>query len=166
MLLIAAATAYLESQATTMTPSLAFDPADGCATISGLPIRLGKDLPRNEAMSALASLLRRSRDHGNGNAWLSFHNVTFGNRPCVFALLFRQGSLAEIHFNVVLREMETAPSKAAIDAELAFVRKELSAQLQARIGEREAKFPWGSAWSMFDAKGFQASSGIRYAAQR
>ena len=62
--------------------------------------------------------------------------------------------------------METEPSKAAIEAELAFIRKELSSQLKKPIGERESKFPWGTAWSMFDAKGFQASSGIRYAAGR
>ena len=143
------------------------NPSNGSATISALPLRLGKGLSRQEAAAALSSLLRMTRDHGNGSEWLSFHGVTFGNQPCGFALLFRHGSLTEIHFSVMLpgAEMEGGwPTRAAIDAELAFVRKELGSQLKASIGERESKFSWGVAWSMFDPKGFQASSGVRYAA--
>lgn len=123
-----------------------------------MPIRLRGGLSREAVSSALAPLYRSSLDHGNGYEWLSFHGDTFGGHPCGFALLFRQGSMTEIHFNVMLpdAEMENGwPTKGAIDDEVAFARKELSTQLGAEIGDRGVTFSWGAAWSTFDPKGFQ-----------
>lgn len=146
--------------------SLTFAKSDGSATISGIAVRLCRGLSRQEALSALAPLFRSALDHGNGHEWLSFNGVSFGGQTCSFALLFRAGSVAEIHFSVMLPDAELEsgwPTKRAIESELAFVRRELGAQLCARIGGRGTRFPWGSAWSVFDPKGYQAGSGVRYA---
>jgi hypothetical protein len=150
-----------------VSPSLTFNFRDGSATISTSRVHICRGLSRQDAVAALSSHFRSALDHGNGCEWLSFQGVTFGSQPCGLALLFRHGTLTEIHFSVMLTgaKMESGwPTRAAIDAELAFVRQELSTQLKATVGEREAKFSWGVAWSAFDPKGFQASSGIRYAA--
>ena len=56
------------------------------------------------------------------------------------------------------------PTRQAIEEELAFMRKALSAQLGIQLGKRDARFPWGRVWSTFDPKGFQASTGLRYEA--
>jgi hypothetical protein len=142
-----------------MNESLSFSPRDGSATVSGFPIVLGMGKSRSEVATALSPLFRMAQDYGNGNEWLSFKGVTFGSQPCGFALLFRHGLLAEIHFSVMLpdAEMESGwPTKAAIE--------ELSSQLRASIGERQSEFSWGVVWSAFDPRGFQASSGVRYTA--
>jgi hypothetical protein len=149
-----------------MAPPFTLNPSDGSASVAGYTICLGKGLFREEAALVLKPLFRMANGFGNGYEWLSFHNVTFGGSPCGFALGFRDGQLTEIHFSVMLAgaEMqEGGPTRQAIEHELAFVRKELRSQLGVEISEGAAHFRWGSAWSMFDPKGFQASSGVRYA---
>ncbi|MGH8054807.1 MAG: hypothetical protein ACREP4_12900 [Stenotrophomonas sp.] len=148
-----------------MNPSLTFDPSDGSASISGIPIRLRGGLSREAVPSALVSFYRSTLNHGNGYEWLSFHGVTFGGHPCGFALCFFHGSMTQLHFSVMLpnTEIESGwPTKGAIDDEIAFVRKELSAQLRTTIADHGSTFSWGVAWSTFDPRGFQASSGVRY----
>lgn len=149
-----------------MKPSLTFDPSDGSASISGIPIRLRGGLSREAASSALVSLYCSILDYGNGYEWLSFQGVTFGGHPCGFALCFFQGSMTALHFSVMLPDAKIEsgwPTKGAIDDEIAFARKELSAQLRSKIADCGSTFSWGVAWSAFDPKGFQASSGVRYA---
>jgi len=55
------------------------------------------------------------------------------------------------------------PTQAAIDAEVAFMRRTLGAALGCKLSGGHAHFNWGEAWARFDPKGFMASSGIRYA---
>jgi hypothetical protein len=148
-----------------MAPSFTLNPSDGSARVAGFPLVLRKGLFRGEVASALSPLFRTANDFGNGYEWLSFHNVTFGGHPCGFALCFQRGQLTEVHFSVILPNAEMQdgwPTRQAIEAELAFVRKELHSQLGTEVGEHATRFPWGTVWSMFDPKAFQARSGLRY----
>ena len=54
------------------------------------------------------------------------------------------------------------PTQAAIDAEVAFMRRILATALGRKLTGGLARFDWGEAWARFDPKGFMASSGIRY----
>lgn len=148
-----------------MKPALSIGPLDGSIRIAGMALVLRKDSTREDAMSALGPLLRRSNDFGSGYEWLSFHEVSLGGQPCTFTLGFHLGKLEDAQFSVELPGApmdEGWPTRQAIEQELAFMRKALSAQLGIQLGKRDARFPWGRVWSTFDPKGFQASTGLRY----
>lgn len=148
-----------------MAASLSIDPLDGTVHLLGIPFAIRKGVARAAASQALQSLFRSSAKTGNGYEWLSFHKASFGGQPCGFALGFHDGRLFELQFSVMLPNAEMKdgwPTRAAIEAELAFVRGELSRQLATVVGERSVRFSWGSVWSAFDPKGFQASSGLRH----
>lgn len=148
-----------------MKPALTINPLDGSIRIVGIALALSKSTAREDAMSALSSQFRNSNDFGTGYEWLSFHHVTLGGQPCNFTLGFHLGKLEDAQFSVTLPGAKTEegwPTRQAIDEELTFMRKELSAQLGVKLGKHDARFPWGSVWSTFDPKGFQASTGLRY----
>lgn len=130
----------------------------------GLVIRKGMERASVEAM--LSQFPKSVVDHGNGYSWSSFNGLTFGSMPCGISLCFHHGALTEVHLGVVLpnRKFEHEwPTREASDQEIAFVRKVFHDQLKRRFRNKVEHFPWGVAWSMFDEKGFCASSGIRYA---
>lgn len=45
----------------------------------------------------LASLHRKSIDHGNGYSWEAFQNASLGGQPFDFSLRFHDNKLREIH---------------------------------------------------------------------
>lgn len=150
-----------------MKPALAINPLDGSIRIAGMAFVLCKGSRREDTMSALGPQLRKSTDFGCGYEWLSFHDISLGGQPCVLTLGFHLGQLEDVYFSAELpgAPMDDGwPTRQAIEEELAFMRKALSAQLGIQLGKRDARFPWGRVWSTFDPKGFQASTGLRYEA--
>jgi hypothetical protein len=150
-----------------MKPALTISPLDGSVHIVGIALALCKGTTCENTLSELGPLFRAANDFGNGYQWLSFHQVTLGGQPCDFTLGFYLGKLEDAHFNVALpgAKMEGGwPTRRAIEEELAFMKKELAAQLGVKLGRHDVRFPWGRVWSTFDPKGFQASTGMCYGA--
>ncbi|HEX4848911.1 MAG TPA: hypothetical protein VFV30_12270 [Novosphingobium sp.] len=105
--------------------------------------------------------LEGSRDHGNGFAWLDLRGLTFGSQPAHLSLCFHGGLLDQASWSVRLADAEMQsgwPTRAAIDAEIAFVHRTLASEMGMAAGE----LAWGEVWSQFDPKGFLASNGLRY----
>jgi hypothetical protein len=147
------------------TTELVISPDDGAIHLSGYSLALRCGLKKEAVRNALAALFRHEQAMGNGFEWLTFHNVTFGKQPCGFAACFKQGALTEVHFSVSLPTAKLEggwPTREAIEEELAFVRSQLNAQLGTEPNDTSTAFPWGTVWSMFDPKGFQANSGVRF----
>ncbi|WP_189688231.1 hypothetical protein [Pseudorhodoferax aquiterrae] len=149
-----------------MKPELRFKADDGTATLDGLSLVLAPGVLRKTVSSVLASLHRTSIYHGNGYSWEVFQNAGLGGQPCRFALGFHDDKLREISVGVSIpgTELENGwPTRAAIEAEVEFVRAVFSQQFCRSFSEGRVSFQWGSAWSMFDAKAVTATSGVRYA---
>lgn len=150
-----------------MLPTLTINPVDGSVSISNSPLTLSKGLDRARAFAALRHHYRSNTDHGNGYEWLSFDGVSFGGAPSGFSICFHDHRLTEIHFGVSLPNLKLEdgwPTRQSIDEEVAFVQSELTSQLGRQFTSGQVQFSWGTVWSMFDAKGFLASAGLRYAA--
>ncbi|MET0247432.1 MAG: hypothetical protein ABW182_11835 [Sphingomonas sp.] len=114
-----------------------------------------------EVEPRVQALIMRARDHGNGYRWLDLAGLSFGGRPAWLSLGFHDGALVRASWNVRLDEVELQdgwPTREAIDAEIAFVRRILTEEMGIVPGAQ----PWGEVWSHFDAKGFLAANGIRY----
>ncbi|SEJ84784.1 hypothetical protein SAMN05518849_115102 [Sphingobium sp. AP50] len=110
----------------------------------------------------VADLLEGSRDYGNGYEWLYLGGLTFGGLSARLALCFHNGSLEQASWNVQLPDAPAEggwPTREAIDCELSFVRDTLVRDMNIHAGQ----MPWGEVWSSFDAKGFMAANGLRYA---
>jgi hypothetical protein len=106
-------------------------------------------------------------DHHNGYVWDMFRGLKFIGYPCGIAVCFHFDRLTEIHFGVSLpgAGLENGwPTREAIDQEVEFVRSTLSDVFSVSFESGSQRFKWGEVWSMFDQRGFMASSGIRYAA--
>lgn len=147
-----------------MGPQLTIDAETGSLGLGG--VRLQSRQSRSEVEPQIASLVKGSRDHGNGYEWLYLGGLTFGGQPASVDLCFHDGRLERASWYVQLADapMEGGwPTREAIDKEVAFVRATL-AQFGLNIGGNREKFSWGEAWSSFDAKGFLASNGLRYRA--
>lgn len=150
----------------TEAPALLIDPADGSLRIDGcvLTVRPGLDIGR--AREEFVSFYRHHTDHRNGFEWLNFGGVSLSGRPASFSLGFHNSVLDDmVLFSVSLpnASMEDGwPTQQAIDDEIAFVRRALAAQLGCTFKRGVAEFSWGSAWALFDPKGFQASAGLRW----
>lgn len=121
---------------------------------------------RDDAASALADYFRNSINHNNDYEWLSFHGLSIESASCGLAMCFYQGKLQSIHFGLAISSSDTTdgwPTREMIDAEVSFMRGILSRSFSRSFSMGQESFPWGTIWSGFDPKGFQASSGIRYA---
>ncbi|MGE8267952.1 MAG: hypothetical protein ACN6PT_03180 [Stenotrophomonas geniculata] len=139
---------------------------DGSIQLGNLPTLIGPTLPRDEARVAFATLMRGERDVGTGYHWLSLHRLSLGGAPAGISLCFHGQQLDMVTMGVDLpgATLEDGwPTQAAIDAEVAFMRRTLGAALGRKLAGGHARFGWGEAWARFDPKGFMASSGIRYA---
>ena len=149
-----------------MTYSLSIDAADGSIIIGGVagPVQAGA--PREAVTELLAALATGHRDHRNGFEWFNYGPVEFEGQICHVSLCFHEGRLQQAAWSVTLpgAPMEGDwPTRAAIDAEVAFVRRALKKQLGKSLRSGEVAFAWGSVWSSFDPKGFIAANGLRYA---
>lgn len=145
-----------------MTHDLRIDRRTGSALVGHL-IEITPGLDKFYVEQRVSSLLSSTRDFGNGYQWLYLKGLSFGAQPCGLGLCFSNGNLCEISWSVQLPNapMEGGwPTRAAIDQEIEFVRRELEQQLGCRL--ELACFQWGQVWSGFDENGFLASNGIRY----
>ncbi|HEL4113858.1 TPA: hypothetical protein UM343_004035 [Stenotrophomonas maltophilia] len=141
------------------------DATDGSIQLGNLPTLIGPTLSRDEARAAFATLMRGERDVGTGYHWLSLHRLSLGGAPAGISLCFHGPQLDMVTMGVDLpgATLEDGwPTKAAIDAEVAFMRRTLATALGQKLAGGCARFDWGEAWARFDPKGFMASSGIRY----
>lgn len=144
---------------------LEIHPADGSLALQPSGRVVGKGLRRQDVQALLAEFFGGSHAHGNGYAWLSLHGFDLGGKPCWLSLGFHEGLLNMVLIGVGLpgaEEEDGWPTQKAIDNEIAFVRQALGKQLGRHFGNGDVTFPWGTAWSRFDPKGFVASAGLRY----
>lgn len=138
------------------------DPHTGSLGIGG--VRLQPSQLKPEIEPHVAALVKGSRDHGNGYDWLYLEGLTFGGQPTSVGLCFHDGRLEQASWSVQFPDAPMDggwPTRETIDKEIAFVRGIL-AQQGLNVSDHPNKFPWGEAWSSFDAKGFIASNGLRY----
>lgn len=145
--------------------ALQLDPDDGSWHLPGRGVVIHAGMSQSVADQTLHAFYRDCIDHGNGYTWSYFHRLQFGGMPCALALGFHHAVLTEVHLSVSLPDapLESGwPTRAAIDAEIAYVRGVFTQQLGRGFGERSESFYWGVAWSGFDPKAFVASAGIRY----
>lgn len=142
------------------------DPADGSIRLGNLPTVISPTLSQYEARAAFATLMHGERDVGTGYVWLSLHRLSLGGTPAGISLCFHGQQLEMVTMGIDLPGaalQDGWPTQAAIDAEVAFMKRTLGAALGRKLAGGRARFDWGEAWARFDPKGFMASSGIRYA---
>ncbi|MCO7461299.1 MULTISPECIES: hypothetical protein [Stenotrophomonas] len=145
------------------------DATDGSLRLGNLPALICPTLSLDEARVAFAALVSGERDVGTGYHWLSLHRLSLGGAPAGISLCFHGQRLDMVTMSVDLpgATLEDGwPTQAAIDAEVAFMRRTLGAALGCKLSGGHAHFNWGEAWARFDPKGFMASSGIRYLPRR
>ena len=145
--------------------ALQLDPKDGSWHLPGRGVVIHGGMSQSAAEQILHAFYRDRIDHGNGYTWSYFHRLQFGGQPCALALGFHQAILTDVHLSVSLPDapLESGwPTRAAIDAEIAFVRGVFTQQLGRVFGEHSERFDWGVAWSGFDPKACVASAGVRY----
>ncbi|WP_155006394.1 hypothetical protein [Sphingomonas hengshuiensis] len=143
-----------------MAPSFSIDQRTGEIRI-GDTVVLKSGEQRTAVEPQVATLADSSRDHGNGFNWLHLRGLTFGGQPAHLSLCFHHNLLDRASWSVRLPNAETDgdwPTRDAIDAEIAFVRRTLTDEMGISAG----LFPWGEVWSSFDTKGFLAANGLRY----
>lgn len=147
-----------------MILTFSIEPDSGSACIG--EFRLNAFQPKAEIEPRVAHLVERSRDHGNGYAWLYLRGLSFGGQPAALSLGFYQGGLEQMGWSVTLpaeADENTWPSRKAIDAEVAFVRDILGTQTGAGPKWKSPmSFDWGEIWSGYDARADIASHGLRY----
>lgn len=144
---------------------LDIDPADGALVLQPSGRRWRKGLAKADAEAQMADFFKGTHDHGNGHSWSSFSGFDFGGMPCWLSVGFHDGLLHMVLMGVGLpgaEEEDGWPTQKAIDNEIAFMRRALGKQLGRSFGNAPESFPWGTAWSRFDPKGFMASAGVSY----
>ncbi|MDT9579919.1 hypothetical protein RS982_01150 [Stenotrophomonas indicatrix] len=161
----------MPSHAQSASPAapMTIDAADGRIQIGNLPTRIGPALSLDQARIAFAAWIQGERDVGTGYLWLSLQGLSLGGARAGISLCFRGQQLDMVTMGVELPGAELQegwPTQAAIDAEVAFMKRTLGAALGRTLAGGHARFDWGEAWAGFDPKGFMASSGIRYRPRR
>jgi hypothetical protein len=147
---------------------MAFDMSidrDTGSLLIGSDIRIGIADRRPEVTDLVAPLIHGVRDHGNGYVWVNIRGLIFGDYPCGASLCFSMDRIHRVSWGVSLPNAETEsgwPTRNAIDDQIKYVREVLKQQLSRDFELGQEAFLWG-AWSQFDAKGFLASNGLRYA---
>lgn len=147
------------------TVPMKVNPTDGSIQLGTLPSLICPSLSLDEARIAFVTLMHGEHDVGTGYYWLSLHRLSLGGAPAGISLCFHGHYLDMVTISVDLpgATLEDGwPTQAAIDAEVAFMRRTLGAALGCTLSGGHARFNWGEAWARFDPKGFMASSGIRY----
>lgn len=145
--------------------ALVIDPVLGSLVLQPSGRCWHKGLAKGDAEAQMAEFFNHTHDHGNGYAWSSFSGFDFGGMRCWLSAGFHDGLLNQVFMGVGLpgaEEEDGWPTQKAIDNEIAFMRRTLHKQLGRNFGNHEVSFPWGTAWSRFDPKGFMASAGVSY----
>ena len=143
---------------------LSFERSTG-ALLLGSDVRLGVAESRTQAANSLASLIHRIRDLKNDYVWIDLRGLSFGGQTCAASFCFMSDRLHGASWSVSLpgAELEGGwPTRKAIDEEIAFVRRTLKQQLGRDFEQGREIFPWGTVFSVFDEKGFQAHNGLRH----
>jgi hypothetical protein len=145
-------------------PAVALSAATGAITVEGVDMALSSGVRLDAVQSALANFYCRSVDHNNGYKWLSFGGLSFAGRPCSISACFKHERLTEVHWGVSASDAKEAnwPSREDIEEEVTFVRSVLSKSLARSFSSGSESFSWGRVWSVFDPKGFIASTGVQY----
>lgn len=146
-------------------PSLSFGIDDGSISIGDFVLSRGTRL--SDAAESLQRFSSGQKDHRNGYEWLYYKGLLLGGYPCALALCFFKLELTAVHWGIELPNAELQdgwPTREAIDEEIRVMREILSQTFDRIFAKGEETFPWGSVWSLFDAKGFQPSAGLRYSA--
>ena len=149
-----------------MLPTLSINPDDGVIRILGFDQAIAPGMSKEAASAGFATLYRADTDHRNGYEWLSFQRVSFASHACGFSLCFHDGRLEQVHLGIASPGtglQESWPSRDASEREVALIRSELRRQLHRDFTSGHERFAWGTAWSVFDEKGYQASAGVHYA---
>lgn len=147
------------------TVPMKVNPTDGSIQLGTLPSLICPTLSLDEARIAFVTLMHGEHDVGTGYYWLNLHRLSLGGAPAGISLCFHGQHLDMVTISVDLpgATLEDGwPTQAAIDAEVAFMRRTLGAALGCKLSGSHAHFNWGEACARFDPKGFMASSGIRY----
>ncbi|WP_303636156.1 hypothetical protein [Stenotrophomonas tuberculopleuritidis] len=145
--------------------SLQFDAADGSIGLGELTPRIGPGLRLDPARAGFGALPQQLRDLGNGYQWLQLGGLQLQGVAAGVALCFHGQALSMVSLGVQLPGapmQEGWPTQAAIDAEVAFMRRALAKAFGSPLTSGRACFRWGEIWAVFDPKGFMASSGVRY----
>jgi hypothetical protein len=148
-----------------MSHEITIDPATGAVSIGEISLTLCEGLAYEAAKSELSSFRRGEQDHRNGYRWLHLHGLSFGGKPAGLGLCFFHNHLCELNWGVSLREdtSDTSwPTQEEYDREIAFHREMLRPMLSRPFSAGNERFPWGIVWAVFDAKGGDASAGLRY----
>ncbi|WP_443691240.1 hypothetical protein [Pseudomonas sp.] len=151
-----------------MNPALTINPDNGFIHIvtSDSVLVIDSGLRQHHAAVLLAQFYQSELDHHNGYLWQVYQGASIDGHPAGFSLCFHSGELIQIHFGLSAPAIDTEndwPTKESIEQEIDFLNDAFSRQLSRSFEHGEAQFSWGTAWARFDAKGFSASSGIRYA---
>ncbi|TDU30755.1 hypothetical protein DFR24_0109 [Panacagrimonas perspica] len=150
-----------------MNPAFTLTLDDGAVQIEGCAVRIEPGLTKAAAANAFARFYKSAVDHKNGYEWIYLDGLSFGGVPGAMALCFHEGLIREINWSADAPggQLEDGwPTQEAIDREIAFVRRVLAKLMGEKTFSGHRKFAWGELWSTFDAKGFTASSGLRYKA--
>lgn len=148
-----------------MVHALTFNPEDGNIHIDGCNFVVRNGLTEADVKLQLHEFLRSESNHQNGYAWQMCRGFSLERESAGLALCFHLDRLIAVHVGVTLPGIRLEggwPTKAAIDQEVAFLRTSLGRQLARSFQGSQEEFSWGTAWVLFDAKGFLASAGIRY----
>lgn len=147
-------------------PSYKVSKKDGSIRISTCELVICDRLLIEDAKLHLQRFIRSATDYKNGYEWLYLGSLNFGDMPAGLSLCFFNGELWMATFSVGLpddEDFDNWPTEETSMRQVAFMRKVLEKQLSCSMKIGHHEFAWGSAWSNFDIKGYQASGGLRYA---
>lgn len=148
-----------------MTHAVKFNPDDGSVHVDGVSLVIKNGLLAESARQALTQFHQSEIDHQNGFVWQRYHGFKLNDESAGLSLCFHCGKLAAVHLGVTLPNMKLEDgwsTKESIGREVEFLRKALGDQLCRSFDNGQEEFSWGTAWALFDAKGFLASAGARY----
>ena len=149
-----------------MLAAIAFEPQDGSLRIEGCASALSAGMSKDQVLKDLSQFYQSGVDHKNGYEWLSFQGLSLSGYRCGLSVCFHANRLTEIHWGIALPDEALEggwPTRESIEAEIQTMRQLLATEFGRTFRTGQERFPWGLVWCDFDAKGFHASSGIRYA---
>lgn len=98
-------------------------------------------MARDVVEAKIGEWIAGARDMGAGYVWLKLCGLDFGEQPATLALCFYQGCLDQASWSVQLPNAPIEdgwPTREAIDAEVAFVKKVLARDMNLAVPVRAA----------------------------